>query len=206
MLTGDNITLTPDVNSTKTWWLNCTDGCKLSDAAGKKFGSDDMSDCYELIFELQKVGGMMESTYIKVGDTVALKHRLPDGGANIVSCSSSDGECEYKTDCIIGEGDAGKFDEDLVCPDDVFIVGAVDKTSGEQITHRDRLTLSIIPPASAAEESQKKKSWFDCQVDSSDSGGECSKHDCSVNEVGTDDLISELNECNELFAFLITKL
>ena len=145
----------------------------------------------------------MDSTYLKVGDTVALKHRPPSGGVDIVSCFTSKGECAYKSECILGEGDAGKFDEDLTCPDDVFIVGAVDKELGEQIRHRDSLTLSIPTPPTSQ---KKKKLWMRCDVNSSDSGGECSKQDCSVNEVGVGDPMSELNECDEQFSFLVTKL
>ena len=154
---------------------------------------------------MQKIAGVVETEYIKVGDTVALKHRLPAGQVNIVSCSSPTGECVYKSNCIAGTADGEKFDESLSCSDDVFVVGVMDKSTGEQISHRDNIIFHTMTSASDVE--QTAQSWMECEVNQSNTGGECSKRTCLSNELGNEEMSSSnTNECGEPFAFEVTKL
>ena len=195
---GDSITLTPEAVSNTTWWLNCTNDCELSDRAGKKFNSDDVTGCAELIFEMQKVNS--GNLYIKVGDTVVLKQRS-SMGVNIVSCDYDDKRCRAKEECIAGRGgDGGEFDEDILCPEDVFIVGAMGKSEGDLISHRDRITFSIPTTDELIEESLLR-----CRVNEDGVSGQCYRIDCPFNMIGDAD--SDLRaECSELSTFLVTKL
>ncbi len=192
----------PEVVSNKTWWLNCTGDCELSDRAGKKFNSDDVRDCAELIFEMQKVNE--GHLYIKVGDTVTLKMRS-SMGVNVVSCSDSDGQyarCRAKENCVAGAGDGGgKFVESNTCQEDVFVVSVLGKSVGDLVSHRDRVTFSFPPSAN-----ELIKSLFRCKINEGDLDGQCDRLDCPLNFVGDAD--SELrDECRHpSTSFVVKKL
>ena len=176
----------------------------ITDAAGKKFKSNDVSNCSELIFEMQKVVGADRTEYIKVGDTVALKHRLTTGDITIVSCTD-ERQCASKSRCIAGDNEAGAFDETVVCEDDLFVVGAVGKTAGQPVSHRDKLTFQLVTSANS-DSNMMMRSWMKCEIDDTDSGGECSKQNCYMNEIGNEAAMPELVECGDPFTFLLTKL
>ena len=180
--------------------------CTISNSAGKKFKNNDALDYPELIFEMQKIAGIAGTEYIKVGDTVALKYRLPTGQVNIVSCSFPERVCANKSDCIIGTGDGGKFDESLGCTDDVYVVGAMGKSAGDQLSHRDGLILYTMTSLSNNNMERTMQSWMECEIDQSDTGGDCSEWMCSYNEFGEEETSSDLNECDEPFTFRLTKL
>ena len=195
---GDSIVLTPEVVSSTTWWLNCTNDCELSDRAGKKFNSNDVTDCTELIFEMQKINE--GHLYIRVGDTVALKQRS-SMGVNVVTCPDNGQQCRAKKNCTSGGGGGGgKFDEGFMCQESVFIVGALGKSEGEAVTHKDSITFSI-PTTNV----QIRESLFVCRVNDGDLDGRCYRIDCPLNSVGGDDS-DLLDVCNQPSTFLVTKL
>ena len=145
----------------------------------------------------------MDSMYIKAGDTIALKHRLSGNGIDVVACSSSDNQCALKPDCIVGLGDGNKFGEDNLCPDDVFVVGALGKSAGDQIVHKDSLSFSLpTPPESTSQ------FWLRCGIDEMDTEGECSKLECKQNNVVRGSSQESINECDQPvpFTFQLTKL
>lgn len=175
----------------------------MSDSAGKKFKQDDVSNCSDLIFEMQKVAGYMNSTYIKVGDTIALKHRPVEGDIGLVSCIYRNEQCTLKTDCVVGHADGNKLSESIVCADDVFVVGALGKEVGDQITHKDLLTFDLpIPPN---DKKLTKQISLRCAIDDEESGGECYRLDCYLNNFAQGQSDSQ-EECDQLLTFQLTKL
>ena len=173
----------------------------MSDSAGRKFKSDDMENCTDLIFELQKVEGASETLYIKAGDTVALKQRS-SRGINLVSCSDPDKQCRAKQNCVSGNGE-GKMFDDLICPEDVFIVEAIGKRNGEQIRHRDSVTFRV-PYTQPSASGQMNQSLFRCKINEDDTNGECERLDCADNNIIGEPGIS--TECDKQYPFIVKKL
>ena len=119
-------------------------------------------------------------------------------GVNIVACPDSGKQCRAKENCVTGGGGGGgKFDEGLMCQENVFIVGALGKSEGEAISHRDSITFSI-PTTNV----QIKESLFKCRVNEGDLDGRCYRIDCPLNSVGP----GESDECSQPSTFLVTKL
>ena len=173
--------MAPEVDSNQTWWLNCTNDCELSNRAGKKFNKADVADCADLIFEIQKVNE--GHLYIKVGDLVTLKPRSSGSkvGVKVVTCSDGDKRCRAKENCVAT--DFGRFDNDDVCEEAVFIIGALGKSMGDTVLHRDSITFSS----------------------NDDLDGQCYRLDCPLNLIGSFD--SDLmEECRQPSTFLVTKL
>ena len=197
---GDSVTLSPEVDSNKTWWLNCSTDCEISDRVGRKFKNDDITGCPELVFEMQKINE--GHRYIRVGDTVTLKQRSPTG-VNVVVCSSEDKQCRTKEGCVSGGGGGGgKFDETVTCPNAFFIVGALGKSEGELISHQDSITFSIPNTNTLLE-----KSLFQCTVNEDDLGGQCNRLDCPLNSIIHSDMVLlSTSECTQPSTFLLKKL
>lgn len=186
--------MAPEVDSNQTWWLNCTNDCELSNRAGKKFNKADMADCADLIFEIQKVNE--GHLYIKVGDSVTLKPQSSRSkvGVKVVACSDDDKRCRAKENCVIT--DDGILDNDDLCEEAVFVIGALGKSVGDTVLHQDSITLSSTD--------EETKSLFKCRIDD-DLDGQCYRLDCPLNLIGSfnSDL---MEECRQSSTFLLTKL
>ena len=192
------------MDSNKTWWLNCTNNCEPSNRAGKKFNKADVADCTELIFEIQKVNE--GHLYIKVGDWVTLKPRSSGSelGVKVVTCSDSDNRCRAKENCVAGDrGGGGKFDDNDVCEEAIFTIGALGKSDGDTVWHQDSINLTFLPLST--DEEQINKSLFKCRINDNDQDGQCYRLDCPLNFIGPSD--SDLmDECRQPSTFLVTKL
>ena len=188
------------MDSNQTWWLNCTDDCELSNRAGKKFNKADMADCADLIFEIQKVNE--GHLYIKVGDSVTLKPRSSGSkaGVKVVTCSDDDNRCRAKENCVASYD--GRFDNNEVCKEAVFIIGALGKSVGDTVLHRDSITLSSTD--------EETESLFKCKINDDDLGGQCYRLNCRFNLIGSfnSDVmdLDLMEECRQPSTFLVTKL
>ena len=80
------------------------------------------------------------------------------------------------------------------------------KSAGDQLSHRDGLILYTMTSVSNDNMERTMQSWMECEIDQSDTGGDCSEWMCLYNEFGEEETSSDLNECDEPFTFQLTKL
>ena len=134
------------------------------------------------------MAGDMSSMYIKVGDTVEMRHRSM-GDVDMVSCTFPDGHCAYRPQCI--DHSSGV----ILCPSNElnFVIGAVGKVEGDQLMHKDRLIFNIPTLESG-------RSWMECD----DVSLKCSNVNCIANTFMAEGLDKVV--CKEPFTFLVTKL
>ena len=135
----------------------------------------------------------MDSMYVKVGDTVVIQQRT-DETVDTLSCMLNGTRCAYKPRCT----------NNHECSSDTFVIGAVGKSEGDQIRHKDQLILNVSLPKSDV----MMTSWMHCNEESV-GGGACYKVNCGVSDNtfgGTLPPSPPSPVCSEPFSFLVTKL